>query len=360
MCCLPRHRRECGGRDDYRRDRRNQRPRRRHRRHQDDPGGLFDGRGPREPFARKTYPSADYPSLESMVREFLDEVKVDGTEIETPGLFWGGRPGGRGARQAHQPHVGGRRRPALQSLFGWSGVALLNDMRVGRLRDPGSRAGGSAYPERRRSGARRAAFAVLAPGTGLGEGYLTFCGGSLPRHPSEGSHASFAPVGPLQMGLLAYMNAQGFDHVSFERVCSGGLGVPQPVRLSEDDGSRGAGLAGRRNSPPPRIPRPSSSQRPSDGDGRANLARATLDLFVEILGPKPATSPSSAGHRRHLPGWGHVAPHPRRVGEAGISRGAPQQGSIPGAARRHAGARHHECRRRAAGCRGVRSGQSDG
>jgi glucokinase len=63
-------------------------------------------------------------------------------------------------------------------------------------------------------------LAVVAPGTGLGEAFLTWDGHDYRAYPSEGGHADFAPVGRLQHELLDYMRAR-YDHVSCERVCSG-------------------------------------------------------------------------------------------------------------------------------------------
>jgi glucokinase len=238
--------------------------------------------GPREPLARKTYPSADYSSLESMVREFLDEVVVNEVPIETSRACFG----------VAGPVVEGRVKltnltwvvdaAQLQSLFGWSGVALLNDMQsvgysIPVLEPEDLHTLSAGAPE------RGGAFAVLAPGTGLGEGYLTFCGGSYHAFPSEGSHAAFAPVGPLQIGLLSYMNTQGFDHVSFERVCSGGLGVPnlyaylKSTGLEEPDWLADQ-LAVAEDPTPVIMAAAQQTERPCE------LARAVLDLFVEILG----------------------------------------------------------------------------
>jgi glucokinase len=64
------------------------------------------------------------------------------------------------------------------------------------------------------------ALAVIAPGTGLGEAFLTWDGSEYRAHPSEGGHADFAPVGRLQHDLLDFLRAR-YDHVSCERVCSG-------------------------------------------------------------------------------------------------------------------------------------------
>lgn len=88
-----------------------------------------------------------------------------------------------------------------------------------------------------------AAVAVLAPGTGLGQSFLTHDGTRLCPHPSEGGHISFAPRDARQMQLLAHLQ-QKYAHVSAERVCSGsGLPnlldfmqtqVPMPPQFTHD------------------------------------------------------------------------------------------------------------------------------
>jgi glucokinase len=68
------------------------------------------------------------------------------------------------------------------------------------------------------------AIAVVAPGTGLGEAFLVHDGIHLRAHPSEGGHCDFGPVDAEQVELLGWC-ASRFDHVSYERVCSG-IGLP--------------------------------------------------------------------------------------------------------------------------------------
>jgi glucokinase len=63
-------------------------------------------------------------------------------------------------------------------------------------------------------------IAVIAPGTGLGEGFLTWGGVRYRTNPSEGGHSDFAPTDPNQIELLRYLQ-QKYGHVSYERVCSG-------------------------------------------------------------------------------------------------------------------------------------------
>jgi glucokinase len=66
----------------------------------------------------------------------------------------------------------------------------------------------------------KGAIAVIAPGTGLGESFLTWDGSQYLAHSSEGGHSDFSPADGLQIRLLEYMFKKT-DHVSFERVSSG-------------------------------------------------------------------------------------------------------------------------------------------
>ncbi len=121
---------------------------------------------------------------------------------------------------------------------------------------------------------------IVAPGTGLGEAFLTWSGGRYHVHPSEGGHADFAPVDSLQTELLVYLQAR-FGHVSFERVCSGS-GIPNLYNFLKDSG---------RYSEPAWLR--AEIEQASDStpvivqagvEGRAEICAATLDLFASILG----------------------------------------------------------------------------
>jgi len=68
----------------------------------------------------------------------------------------------------------------------------------------------------------RRVFAILAPGTGLGQAYSVI--GSDGRHhpfPSEGGHVEFAPKDELEFELLKYLKKKLRKRVSIERVLSG-------------------------------------------------------------------------------------------------------------------------------------------
>jgi glucokinase len=68
-------------------------------------------------------------------------------------------------------------------------------------------------------------FAILAPGTGLGQGFMVVApDGTFVPLASEGGHVEFAPKNDLEFDLLKYMQRKLKKRVSIERVlCGPGL-----------------------------------------------------------------------------------------------------------------------------------------
>jgi glucokinase len=107
--------------------------------------------------------------------------------------------------------------------------------------------------------------AVIAAGTGLGEGLLFWDGAQYHPAPSEGGHGDFAPRNDLEAELLVYLRRR-YQHVSYERLLSGpGLvniyeflrdtnrGDEAPAfahRLHEEDPAAAISHAGLQGSPP--------------------------------------------------------------------------------------------------------------
>lgn len=122
--------------------------------------------------------------------------------------------------------------------------------------------------------------AVVAPGTGCGEAFLTWDGGRYTAHPSEGGHADFAPNDGLQAELWAFLREE-FGHVSVERVASGG-GIPNIYRFLRD--RRGteetAELAERLRG----VEDPTPLIVSAAVEKRSALCEETLRTFVSILG----------------------------------------------------------------------------
>jgi glucokinase len=166
------------------------------------------------PVHMRSYPSQHYDSL----REIIDAMQRELPERITAAAF--GVAG---------PIVEGRSK--LTNL-GWEVVADeiragLELPEVGLLNDLEATAYGVLHlPEADRvtmqSGEVRnhAAIAVIAAGTGLGEGALIWDGTRYRALPSEGGHTDFAPRNELEMDLLRFLLTK-FKRVSYERVLSG-------------------------------------------------------------------------------------------------------------------------------------------
>jgi glucokinase len=132
----------------------------------------------------------------------------------------------------------------------------------------------------------KGAIAVVAPGTGLGESFLTWDGSKYVSHSSEGSHADFAPTDERQIGLLRYMFKR-FDHVSFEHVCSG-IGIPNIYEYLRDveqipEQPEIARLIASATDRTPAI-----ANAAFDKHNPSQLCRETIDTFVSILASEAA------------------------------------------------------------------------
>ena len=233
--------------------------------------------GPNDPVAQKTFASKDYPNLETIAEEFLSAVEVSVDQ----GAFGVAGPVVEGeATITNLPWV--IRESRLCEVLGQSSATLLNDLQsiayavpflgtedLHTLNDAEAEPGGN--------------IAVIAPGTGLGEAYLSMDGGRYRAHPSEGGHADFGPTNALEMGLLRYM-MERYDHVSYEKVCSG-RGIPNLYAYLKDSGYA--------PEPPWLSDRLAAAADPTPVIVSAalehekqpcELAVATLRLFVSILG----------------------------------------------------------------------------
>jgi len=233
--------------------------------------------GPRNPLVCKTYSSQQYRSLESVIECFLHETgaRVERACLGVAGPVMQGR--------VHLTNLGWfLDAKEICTHFGLTEVYLLNDMQALGYSIPVlERASLATLSEGKP--VLGGAIALLAPGTGLGEGFLTWDNGFYRAHPSEGSHAAFAPIGELQIGLLRYMNAQGFEHVSFERVCSGGLGIPNLYSYLRSIGYEEPDYL-RKKLATADHPTPVLLEAALDESNPCEIAVKTMELFVEILG----------------------------------------------------------------------------
>jgi glucokinase len=228
------------------------------------------------PLAETEVHSADYRSLEALASEFLTKVKgrVDRACFAVAGPVIDGQ-----AKITNLPWVIDELTVAKE--LNMERVHLMNDLEaiafaVPRLRtsDLHTLNVGAPVPG--------GAIGVIAPGTGLGESFLTWDGSRYIAHSSEGGHASYAPTDEIQMGLLAYM-LKHFDHVSYEKVCSG-IGIPHIYEYLRSSGyaletpEAAEAIAAAHDPVPAIIEFGLDPARPSA------LCAATLDILVSILG----------------------------------------------------------------------------
>jgi len=232
--------------------------------------------GPFLPIAEARVHSLDYSSLQAIVREFLARVKqpVDRACFAAAGPVIGGR-----VKTTNLPWVIEETLLAQELNLDPGRVHLINDLE----------AIARAVPILRPSDAitinvgepiAKGSIAVIAPGTGLGESFLTWDGSRYQAHSSEGGHSDFSPADELQVRLLEYMFRK-FDHVSFEHVCSG-IGIPNLYGFLRDaeglpEDTEVAKLIA--SEPDPSFVIIDQAINPASN---SKLSKATINLFVSI------------------------------------------------------------------------------
>ena len=184
--------------------------------------------GPLAPLAEDRVHSADYPSLQAMAKEFLAKAKkpVDRACFAVAGPVIGGS-----VKTTNLPWVIDEVSLAKELNLNVNSVRLINDLEAIARAVPILRPS-DVYTVNRGQPVAGGAIAVIAPGTGLGESFLTWDGTRYIAHSSEGGHSDFAPTDERQIRLLERM-LKIFDHVSFEHVCSG-IGIPHIYRYLRD------------------------------------------------------------------------------------------------------------------------------
>lgn len=232
--------------------------------------------GVRAPLLQATFVSRNYASLEALAREFLSGVdtKVECASFGVAGPVVEGR-----ARITNLPWV--MDETQLADALDLASVQLLNDLEAIASAVPSLEVGDRAVLNRG-SVARGGAIAVIAPGTGLGEAYLTWDGTRYRAHPSEGGHADFAPNDELETRMLLHLHRR-LAHVSWERVCSGN-GLPNIYGFLKDTGHAEepdwlAGELAAADDPTAVIVNAALNPKRA-----CRLCQSTLKMFVAILG----------------------------------------------------------------------------
>ena len=238
---------------------------------------LYTGeRGPGDPLERETYPSDEFGSLEEIISIFLAEKNVD---LAGAGFGVAGPVSGGNVEITNLSWIitEANLEDALENIP----VRLLNDLEAMAHAVPFLEPDGIVTLNK---GERdpRGALALIAPGTGLGEAFLTWNGTGYDVNASEGGHSDFAPSTPLQLEMLRFLGEK-FGHVSFEHVCSG-LGLPNIYTFLKESGhaEEPDWLSGRLATVS--DPTPVIMECALERDEPCELCTTTVEIFINILG----------------------------------------------------------------------------
>ncbi len=175
---------------------------------------LYDfNNGKLEHRREERFPAKDYAGLEAIVKEFLGGDKASAACFGVPGPVRDGR-----LRLTNLPWTLDSR--DLSANLGIQHVFLINDLEangygIAELQTDQILTLSEGDPSQ--TGNR----ALIAAGTGLGEGLLTWNGRIHVPYPSEGGHADYAPRNEDEIDLLRFLKQKYNGRISWERVVSG-------------------------------------------------------------------------------------------------------------------------------------------
>ncbi|NDY70712.1 glucokinase [Desulfobacter hydrogenophilus] len=229
---------------------------------------------PANPVHEIRFKSADYPSFETIVQEFLDQT---GAKPQAACFGVAGPVKDRHSRITNLPwNIDA---DEIEQACGIPKISLINDLKAIAVSVPhlgkdslSTLNPGIADPKGNK--------AVIAPGTGLGVAFLVWAGARYHAFASEGGHTAFSPRDAQDLKLLKFLTRR-YGHVSFERVCSGShlpciyeyflenKIFPEPAWLGE---KLDAAMDKTRVIVETAL------------ENKADICEATLDMFVRALG----------------------------------------------------------------------------
>jgi glucokinase len=159
------------------------------------------------------YPAKEYSGLEEVVREFLAADEVTSACFGVPGPVRDGR-----LRLTNLPWTLDSR--VLSRDLKIDHVFLINDLEangygVAELKPD------QIYTLSEGDPSQIGNRALIAAGTGLGEGLLIWNGRTHMPMPSEGGHTDYAPRNEDEIDLLRFLKQKYNGRISFERVVAG-------------------------------------------------------------------------------------------------------------------------------------------
>lgn len=178
------------------------------------------------------FAAPQYPNLQSIVREFLGDKNEEAKDQIVAACFGVPGPVRRNAiRLTNLPWTLDSRELAhdldIEHLF------LINDLEANGYGIP-ELTSDQVFVLSEGDSGQVGHRALIAAGTGLGEGLLIWNGKSHIPMASEGGHTDFGPRNELEIDLLRYLQRDLNGRVSWERVCSG-IGLKKIYTFLRDD-----------------------------------------------------------------------------------------------------------------------------
>lgn len=220
----------------------------------------------------RSFASRDYPSLEAILKEFLEEIgPVELACFGVAGPVLSGE-----ARLTNLPWVV-RREPVRQAC-GARRCFLVNDLQATAFAVP-RLPPGDLFTLQEGKADPGGTVAVVAAGTGLGVAYLVPAGGTFLPRATEGGHVGFSPRDGRETLLLDRLRAE-HGRVSVERVVSGPgmLAIYRLLREAEGMPEHPEVERRLRAEDPPRVIAEEGLS------GRSRACGAALRLFSSIFG----------------------------------------------------------------------------
>ena len=219
------------------------------------------------------YPAKDFAGLEEIVRQFLGADKVSSACFGVPGPVRDGR-----LRLTNLPWTLDSRE--LSAHLGIQHVFLINDLEANGY-GIAELSSDQIYTLAEGDASQMGNRALIAAGTGLGEGLLIWNGRMHVPYPSEGGHTDFAPRNEDEVDMLRFLMRKYGGRISYERVVSGmGLtnvyeflrevrGMEEPAWLAEKIAA---------------VPDPNAVITEMALTAKSEICEKALDMFVSVYG----------------------------------------------------------------------------
>jgi glucokinase len=258
----------------------------------------------------RSYPSRDYSGLTEIVADFVDST---GKDCRAACFGIAGPVTARRMRTTNLPWVVDA--DELETRSGIPTVALINDLEatgwgVSAVEQSQVAVLNPGRPDAIGNGA------VIAAGTGLGEGGIYWNGSEARPFACEGGHTSFSPTDELGDRLLQFLRHL-HGHVSWERVLSG-PGLADLFRFmvleaeeAEPDWFLDADDGG---DPVPAVSKMAL-------EGRCEISVRTLELFARLYGEEAGNLALKIMATGGVWIGGGIAPRIRRFLEGGAFMG---------------------------------------